>query len=780
MPMKSLLAREMSKQNESKRRSPSIIARLMGLDGLSPQSSSHKQHKSLENHQSRRRACEQAHGYDGDRSSRRGSKDEQEFRDVFEVLDARVESGGNLYRGRGNTNLTEAEMAFIRQKFMETKRLSTDGKLHHSKEFSDALEDLDSNKDLLLRFLQNPDSLFTKHLHDLQSIDRKPHCIQEKLVEKSVMQPTEIVVMKPKLGKTRNAGRTLSSQSSSDEFRADHRLPWTSNRDSDAYDRHKAYKDVSLSRHKTRESREIGKRVTRQVKRTRARAGSMNFETSGFRGYAGDESSSGSDSTSGSELVPSAARTRNRYLSSGSTESSVSREAKRRMSRRWKLAQKSEQGREMCRSSTLAEMLAISDRKARPASFNGLSKRFENNIGQSDLPEPSGISSRDGWKGASTRNSAKPGTIMNQESSSYYKIVIPKETINRNGLAKRSFHYGEVRLKLIGNSRPSSDNKSRLSSNTSPEINICSSSNKILYMDGRVFGQKLPALKAHSGFSADADSDNENGSNFEDTKTTLSSESPNLPASTPLTDPEVNQSSVSELQSCENTKEGDQPSPVSVLEASFRDDFSSSSECFESIHADLQGLRMQLQLLKLESGAMLVSSDEDADHEESSSSRLTNEKMINRASPQDWKSLYLADVLTFSRFSDSNPDTFMARWHSTDSPVNPFLFEELEKKYSDLKPSTRIERKFLFDRINEEILQIFKRVKPSRICLDMNGIQETLYDLVVNKDEKKSGEEAEEKVLDEWKWLRFGDDIEAIGREIEKMLTDELIAEVML
>lgn len=56
----------------------------------------------------------------------------------------------------------------------------------------------------------------------------------------------------------------------------------------------------------------------------------------------------------------------------------------------------------------------------------------------------------------------------------------------------------------------------------------------------------------------------------------------------------MNQSLVPETQSRESSKEGDQPSPVSVLEASFDDDVSSSSECFESVSADLQGSQSTL------------------------------------------------------------------------------------------------------------------------------------------------------------------------------------------
>ena len=52
----------------------------------------------------------------------------------------------------------EKKMALVRQKFMEAKRLSTDERLRQSKEFQDALEVLSSNKDLLLKILQEPNT----------------------------------------------------------------------------------------------------------------------------------------------------------------------------------------------------------------------------------------------------------------------------------------------------------------------------------------------------------------------------------------------------------------------------------------------------------------------------------------------------------------------------------------------------------------------------------------------------------------------------------------------
>uniref|UniRef100_M4FFC7 DUF4378 domain-containing protein n=1 Tax=Brassica campestris TaxID=3711 RepID=M4FFC7_BRACM len=814
LPMKSLLAQEMSKQKESKKRSPSIIARLMGLDVLpSSQSSSHRQHKSMENQEKQGRSGEGSSYKSLARSSKGG---EQKFKDVFEVLDAKkAESNRNLYhQGKVNAaNLTQAEMAFIRQKFMEAKRLSTDEKLRHSKEFNDALEALDSNKDLLLKFLQQPDSLFTKHLHDLQTTPHKKSPNSQRHVDSHShrhggggchshshtrhasydtldLQATNIVVLKPNHGEPRYVSRAFASpSSSSDEFRADRRLPCTSN-----HSRQKSNEDIRLSRHSSRDSGEFSKIMSRQRKASRGNGSSVtSFETSGFRGYAGDESSSGSDSPSESELMPVTSRARaafnrkNYHRSSpskSSTTSSVTREAKRRLSERWKLTHKYEQEIEISRSGTLAEMLATSDKEARPASFNGLI--FEEGISKrvewTELPEPVGISSRDGWKGLSSRSFSKSKTIMNQESTYGYTIVLPKELNYGDGLVKgSSSHRGESQSYLSSKSSRPGSYKSHSPYNSSPEVNMSPSLTKFLYQK-----EKLSPSKSRYSFSVDTEDDS---SASDDMKTAMSSEAPDLSTVTSLTDPDisrmrtedVNHSLVPEPQSRESSKEGDQPSPVSVLEASFDDDVSSSSECFESVSADLQGLRKQLQLLKLESaayneGGMLVSSDEDTDHVESST--ITDENLIREeVKEEDWKSQYLVDLLANSRFGDSDHTTVV------ETPVDSFLFEDLEKKYSSVKTSTRLDRKFLFDQISRELMQILKQfsdphpwVKPTRVCQkwDTNMIQERLRDLVTRKDGKPSKDDVE------LQWLRLEDDVEIIGREIEEMLTDELLAELVI
>ena len=212
----------------------------------------------------------------------------------------------------------------------------------------------------------------------------------------------------------------------------------------------------------------------------------------------------------------------------------MTREAKRRLSERWKLTHKYEQEIEISRSGTLAEMLATSDNEARPASFNGLifeeriSKRVESNVHLSELPEPVGISSRDGWKGSRSRSYSKSKTIMNQESTGGYTIVLPKELITRDGLVMgSSSHHSFL-----------SSKSSRPDSNSSPEVNTRPSLTKFLYMNHEIHQkEKLFPSKAGCSFSVDADSDTGDSSASGDIKTALSSEAPNLSTVTSLTDP---------------------------------------------------------------------------------------------------------------------------------------------------------------------------------------------------------------------------------------------------
>lgn len=357
IPMKKLLAEEMSKDVEAKRRSPSVIARLMGLEGLPSPRHVHRQQKRFSDSYQQKNVSigiqRDSQLYDG-RSNRRSSMDQQEFKDVYEDLEAsHVVNRRCSSRWSANSILTKPEMALIQQKFIDAKRLSTDEKLQVSKELDDTLEMLDSNKELLLKFLGQPDSMFVKHLHDLQ-VDpgsslgshiavlkpsnsekfeskakawrserdtfRKPRVashlkredglllephsrhrahvsrnssrtqVEEKNEEKIL--PTRIVVLKPNLGKIENAGTSCSSPDLPHGY-----LP--------SFKKIKEYpsaetvswrrKDsshshnVGLSKTMSKEAREIAREIT-----MRMRDGydeTMDAKSTGYRGYVGDESS---------------------------------------------------------------------------------------------------------------------------------------------------------------------------------------------------------------------------------------------------------------------------------------------------------------------------------------------------------------------------------------------------------------------------------------------------------------------------------------------------------
>ncbi|XP_058003116.1 uncharacterized protein LOC110662051 isoform X3 [Hevea brasiliensis] len=898
-PIKKLLAEEMSGETKSKKSSPSLIARLMGFDGLPPQQLSHKQHKrSSENYlqrisptgKSQRSSTSCSH-----KSSRKGSKEEQEFKDVFEVLDtSKMDSSSCSLQGPADSKLTEAEMAFIKQKFMDVTHLSSDEKIHDLKEFHDAIDDLDSNKDLLPKFLEQPDSLFTKHLHDLQTALPLSHCchvsgmrsihareyeggvlgskIDREMLLKNHRRhhndplshsfskqaaddplkalkiqlegkdgpsafPTRIVVLKPNFGKAQNASGTVLSPFSSHNFHSDCKRRHTEfssikNREAELGRNKRFPHHAALPRHKSRESREIAKEVTRQM-RNSLESASVKISTSRFRGYAGDESSSnGSDNESANESDMLTVISRdsicwsNRYRSSPScsAESSVSREAKKRLSERWKMthSNRSVDMGVISRGNTLGELLALPDKEGRPANVDamiagkGFSDNFDGNYELAECAGPLGISSRDGWKDGCIRNISRsrsvpascttfghPKTGMRCETLCNHGHLPPKELLQREKIKPVKGNLNQIEGSSSRNSR-SRIKKSHFykysctdHSDTSPEINF---SHKQLQSSITCDDPVKPYLmvsETSASIVTNMSSVTENAADVTIENVAMPSKPTNseLPAYVlePSNEPPDEgtvavKHSVAELESPASSMEAEQPSPVSVLETPFVDDLSSSSECFETLSADLHGLRMQLRLLKLESeayaeGPMLISSDEDV---EEGSVGFSEEKGIVE---QSREFSYVVDVLLESGINDADPDTFMASWHSPECPVNLLVFEELEKKHCNVISWPRSERKLLFDRVNSAILVISQQfadphpwVRSAAAVIPRwikHGLEDGINKLLASQDKKANDNVAEKVLVSDSKWLDLRDDIDVVGREIERLMIEELVKEMV-
>ncbi|KAI3473229.1 hypothetical protein Pfo_030521 [Paulownia fortunei] len=831
IPMKKLLAEEMSKEVESKRRSPSVIARLMGLEGLPSPRHVHGQQKRFSDSYQQKNVSiniqPKSQQYDG-RTNSRSSMDQQEFKDVYEDLEAsHVVNRRCSSRWSASSILTKPEMALIEQKFIDAKRLSTDEKLQGSKELDDTLEMLDSNKDLLLKFLWQPDSLFVKHLHDVQvdpgsslgshiavlkpsstekyeckakawrserdtlskhhvtshlkrkdglllephnrhraHISRNSSMIQVEENEEKIL-PTRIVVLKPNLGKMQNAGKSSSSPDLSHGFQPTVKkikeYPSVGGAETVSRRRKDSSHNVGLSNPISKEAREIAREIT-----MRMRDGcdeTMDAKSTGFRGYVGDESSydaNESDSESDSEVFKLSSRKSFddnnlcRYPSSRLGESSVNREAKKRLSERWKMTHKYQDLEMVSKGSTLGEMLALPDRETRPNHLNAktslgrASNRLGSNHGTAIWDGPLGISSRDGWKDEISRNSSRSRSLppsaggrgRSHRRSTYHDELAE----DKNLMHSDAVRCGRSKLEK-GNLSHKEDYSSKYSKSRGKkphpcqhifidEIDSSSEANFEIQMEANI--KDLSEQQSIFQMAAKADTCESPVVDVmmisEPGSTTMSSKSSELLPKQSSSDidgdkpaaHEQEDSSLQELHkgpprhgspslqclgaepdSSESSKEADHPSPISVLQVPFTED-ASTSESFERVSAELHELRMQLQLLKMESGT-------DAEV----STLFPIEEEVVQLSPivsvgnyalgaEGWEISYALDVLIDSGLEESDFNMFRTTWHSPDCPLDPKLFDNLEKKYSDQTTGLRSERRLLFDRINSGVLQIFQ------------------------------------------------------------------------
>ncbi|XP_038903991.1 uncharacterized protein LOC120090419 [Benincasa hispida] len=891
----------MSKETES-RRSPSPVAKLMGLDGMPvPHRPSYKQQKKTPgNHSQRTVSPEKSQrraASDDNQLYARSSRQQQKFKDVFEVQETSMKGSSSFSVPKiANLKPARTEMEFIHKKFMDARRLVTDEKLQGSKEFHDALEVLDSNKKLLLKYLQQPDSLFMKHLLDIndvlphsncihtvsmkssddenhgchdsgrKSVRRNPrkkhrksrkHCsghispsdsnyVAKCPVESSRIKleddermsifPKRIVVLKPNLGKAQNSSSVISS---SHAFQSDCRKPSESERTEirgmETLRTKNHDDDPGVSSHEVRSSKEVSKK-TRQV-RENFEYGSMSSSLGIARHdrnaspFIGNDLEAGKCNTSDMFGLNGQRRSSSfRYK-----QSSLSAEAKKRLSERWKTTCDYHKTGVVSRSCTLAEMLAMPEKESTPAYME---PRYRGESGGKVFNDqcivPFGISSRDGWKDICleklSRSRSLPASstafeIVKTKSKSLRMdpLVIPKEAfkwerkeaISENLCQREHIAHRNSRHRR----RKSHSSICSLEEFNDPVLEICTSQNQdsdfkdnepadgnlLVVEESTHFPVKDQTHVLESWMDLRVKSDEAIVSSNEELQPELSVHSV-VEDISPSGDqdcfiskelsPEGSEDtsfhlkSISGLESPVSSKEADQPSPVSVLEPPFTDDLPPGSDCFESLSADLHGLRMQLKLLKLETEAFTeseetqhISRDEDGVE---GSIGFPEERYACKVE-DNWEFSYLTDILQNSAFKDTDPDIFIAMWHSLECPVDPSTFEELEKKYAVWSSQPRSERKLLFDRINLGILDIYQKftdpypwIRPPTIQV---GHSEELFNNLCKflaKQVKKVDEDIVEKVVGRTtQWLVLGYDVDVIGKEIERLMVDELITEVV-
>lgn len=379
-PMKMLLEQEMSKEIEFKLGSTNLVAKLMGLDSFpqtqpAPRSNSNPRLK---------------------RSLSHG-----EYKDVYEIWQKSDELSN------GVEGLSKKKLDIVREKFLEAKRLVTDDKLRHSKEFQEAMEVLSSNKELFLEFLQESNNLFSHHLHSFQST-----------VPQTPEKSTRITILKP--------SKTINDEKLENEAPIDSSFFIPSLQEE--YPTKQSTRIVVLKPnghvskasscptsprgYEERESRDMARRVKRELLKEDTLHSSV-FSN----GYIGDDSSlnRSENDYADSEIMSPVSKHSwdyiNKYDSpfssssfsraSGSPESSsVCKEAKKRLSERWALISASSENLQEAKviqtqasNITLGDMLALSDIKEDLITEE---EEETSNVNEQDDPRAGNISREEG------------------------------------------------------------------------------------------------------------------------------------------------------------------------------------------------------------------------------------------------------------------------------------------------------------------------------------------------------------------------------------------------
>ncbi|KAJ0987728.1 hypothetical protein J5N97_006084 [Dioscorea zingiberensis] len=323
-PMK--VVEEMQKEKESRHSSPSVIARLMGLDALPPQVV-HNKPREMRCYFQKTSGLHDKHVFHDYYSSGKARNDYQEVKDVFEIMEtSKVEKKGSKTATEGleNSKGTDADIEFIRQKFTDAKDFSTDEIIDDSEVLNDVSEVLDHDKDFFLKFLQEPNSLFPKNFQDVKSIPskhpsdvtilkssmatklkgcelsnksgrraerctpvqkdwstRKPANVEHSLplsqkLSKSqyadkigaCINPTEIVILKPSLEKEEKIDKRIllsgssGSSISHDQSHVEFRSSRTKNLNAEGRNRRK-FNDVGTTENKVKGSSEMGRNISK-------------------------------------------------------------------------------------------------------------------------------------------------------------------------------------------------------------------------------------------------------------------------------------------------------------------------------------------------------------------------------------------------------------------------------------------------------------------------------------------------------------------------------------
>ncbi|PSS14074.1 Cell wall protein [Actinidia chinensis var. chinensis] len=774
-PMK---AQEMSKEVESKHKPPNIVAKLMGLDALpqqQPDSAVQRSHS--RSYSLGRLGISLDYWQQGDKLDMQMQRQihhyqaQNENKDAYEIWHQSqkgyTRESRSPQNGRHNENINDRKMALIRQKFTEAKSLATNEKLRQSKQFHDALDVLCSNKDLFLKFLQEPNSLFSQHTLDLQSVPPWPETKRITVLRPSKMvnnnkfsgpgkkdkkhikkashagqvvgwekgnpgfpppnwqvndnptQLTRIVVLKPSPGKPHDIKAVVSPPSSSP--RALHGQEFYGEREDD----------------ESRELSEMAKEITWQMHENLSghRRNEILLSSVFSNGYVGDDSFfnvSDNEFAVGNNIDTEVASPTSRHSwdyinrvgspysfssfsrASYSPESSVCREAKKRLSERWAMMASNENFQEQRhvqrRSSTLGEMLALSDTKN--------SVICEEDRNKEQKPRESTLCSVSN-KDENIDNS--PRNILRSKSLPVSSFVFggrPNVEVSDPKVGKTDVPKGATKQHTVKSSLKGKVSSLFFSRNKISSKEKCNASQSIDE------SQKFAGMSMHcsekisEGMSqCDIDSGNEEGSLPTLPGSSSKTSSPDLISMGPkqaVISTEAGLSLAKPAMSGNVSENQDQPSPISVLEPLYEEDDSIKAE--SSNNADKHGAKLPAHSLKsnltdksppIESIARTLSWD-DSCIDTATSYHLKPSSVSQGTEEEERELLFFVESLLSAAGLDREVHTnsFLGRWHSLESLLDPSLrdkyidFNDKEIIHETRRRQMRSTQKLVFDCVN--------------------------------------------------------------------------------
>ncbi|KAL5209958.1 hypothetical protein ABZP36_005581 [Zizania latifolia] len=946
IPMKTLIDEEFSKDVNASHTSPGIVGRLMGLDSL-PSFGAYNQHRYTQRHVEKSSPCSthDKYGFSKDIPHRRSTDEMPEVKDVFEVMEAtrmkihrspRSKSGNATYRF---DKTHSPDLDYIRQKFMDAKRLSTDESLQMSEEFNETLDALVSNKDLLLEFLQKLDPIVRRDLHDYDSpsstansitilkasrrnqitdtvninsqykggesyfykqkevehSQSKPYAklpsqspkedsgsLRQKLSRSSHQEnsdkqvcPTEIVVLKPSLGKAQDIEGAFALRDELPRFDFRRRKPCQG--DSMCTEEYIGpLRDAEILDDIIKGSRETARELIKQLSSARSSGTRKQVFKPETNTFVSDERSqflSPPSNAKFSEAFHRSSELFDGWASSSftsspaySAEAKVSNEAKKHLSNRWKATQRCQhRAADSNTLSMLGDMLALSDQEASKLATQKMpNMKCSNGESQKNrMPgscnSPLGISSNDGWRDVSTNtltrlkslptpfnhgvqrpNNRKRTSRLNEFSMLKDVLKVgPHDSEhachsrNRKSLIQGSaFHGDEADLVSSGNEEEMAIEREIHVNSEEPTNGVTmtdSSKQTLLYpsnpdheLDAVYYLDTTPPVPRQKKELSSPDRQNQQmhrpppmelddclvirGLNclVTEAEEIKQHQGDDNPAVCKCQEHAVPPARIGDHQNNNNeaqcmvpptgsgspvsSDKDDQQSPVSVLESSLDTEDVYSSD-FEKISADLEGLKMQLRLLKMEAtdnadDTELILSDDDI----ATASQSLPDMEISRAfrDEEERDFSYVLDMLIVLGINAANRDQLLDMCYLSECPAGPDLFDILEDKYNGIILWPSPERKLLFDLTNAVIADIITSLMQhsskglSQRCLtilDQEGFIEVVWQRVVQL--RQEMEYAQESLTMDLGWIGSEDGIDLVASDTERMLQEDLLQETI-